>query len=151
MFPTEKAQCKGNHIFEYSIIPFQASEKSKAYKLAYNFSNNPTLAVCTGKHEGVLPINQSFINIQGDFINMSSLKKSEDRDSIIIRLHNLSTEDNCITIKCSNLFTNAYIVNLKEVRQEKVEITNNFITLNMRKKQILSLELEYKRVLPANS
>ena len=140
VFPTDKGQCKGLHSFEYSIIPFLPADKSKAFRLAYNFSNSAGLAICTDKHKGLLPCNNSFFDIQGDFVNISSLKKSEERDSVIIRLHNLSDENNIIDVRCNNVFKNAYIVNLNEERQEKLDIVNGLITIQMRKKQILSIE-----------
>ncbi len=142
VFPTPKGQCKGEQLFEYSIVPYSPHQKSDAYRQGFNFSNNAMVAFCTDKHSGYLPTEQSFVNIEGNFINASAMKKCEERDSIIFRIHNTNVNSELVKSKLNPMFKRAYLTNLNEDRICEVAIENNVIKLDVIGKKIVTIEFE---------
>nr|MDO8133956.1 glycoside hydrolase family 38 C-terminal domain-containing protein [Candidatus Njordarchaeum guaymaensis] len=99
LFPTPDAQCIGNHVFNYSMIPHEKTwNESKAYKHALNFCV-PPIAIVTDKHEGILAPTSSIVDIEPDSMLVTSVKRGEFDDSLIVRFYNQSAEQTQATLK----------------------------------------------------
>ncbi len=89
--PTPTAQCIDQHIFEYAVYPYDASETSlpEIHQLAQEF-NAPlkTFDIAGGK--GSLPQKLSFCRVKGALA--SAYKKAENGDDVILRLYNISDQ-----------------------------------------------------------
>ncbi|MGM9681208.1 MAG: alpha-mannosidase [Eubacteriales bacterium] len=141
VFPTPKAQCKGEYLLEYSVIPYGADRPS-AVNAAYAFAAPSVIAVGADLHEGRLPAGQDFIALDNPMIRMSALKKAEDRDSLIFRIYNLSDSEEDLHVTLGGSFTGAYLTNLNEERISPLTLTDGRLSLTVGKKKIVTLELE---------
>lgn len=141
IFPTPEAQCHGQRQAEYSIIIYSKDDRDKAHKAAYSFSDFSLIASQTGKHTGKLKANTSFIKINADFVRMSCLKKSENRDSLIFRIYNTDENDQNISIEFSPIFKKVFQTNLAEEPLNEIILYNGKIELLIPKKKIITLEL----------
>jgi alpha-mannosidase len=86
MLKTPKAQCIGQHVFEYAAIPHSNGWES-AHNEAYAFTN-PLWAHVTDVHEGTLPLTLSFHHVDIDHLVVSTVKMANDGTGIILRFYN---------------------------------------------------------------
>lgn len=142
VFPTPDAQCQGIQQFEYSIIPHQDNWlRSKVYKDAYNFK----ASLLGYQMNNRIEKNQasSLFTINNDHIVLSGLKKSEERESLILRVYNIAGKDEDVKIKFYEAVENVYITNLKEEREEKINVVNNKFKDRLKKKEIKTYEITF--------
>ncbi|GIV45934.1 MAG: hypothetical protein KatS3mg036_0752 [Ignavibacterium sp.] len=87
------SQCLGKSNYRLAVYPHKGDwQIGEVYREALNF-NNPLSLVQTGKSNGTLPVENSFIKIYPEDLIFSSLKKSEDEDGFVLRVYN-PTEKN---------------------------------------------------------
>ena len=98
-FPAPMMQVKGDHTLEYALIPYAAEEKAAAFENAYGFAQDRFYAIQTGKHEGSYMLNQPIISVEGDFITCTAMKQAEDGTGYILRVCNVSEEDQALKIE----------------------------------------------------
>jgi len=141
VFPTPDAQCFGEHVFEYSIIPHaQKLELSRADIEARAF--NAPLTVIQARKSGDLPSRASFIDLQPQKLVLSCIKKAEDRDGLIVRFYNPYNDEILATLSMLLPVKEAYLCNLAEQRQERLECLDGTITINVPPKKIITCELD---------
>jgi len=150
-----EAQCLGQHIFYYSIIPHKGTWQD-AYREAYTF-NYPLKAVIQNSLEEetlveykkksskvFLSSQHSFINIKPNDLIISAVKKCENRDSLIIRLFNPTEDAIEGSVELSfpeKEIKEAYKTNLNEEREEKLSLYNGCVDLHIRSKGLQTVEL----------
>lgn len=108
---------------------------------AYGHNAPLRMAQC-GQGGGNLPKEMSFIKIQPSSLVISAIKKSEKEESIIVRLFNPTDMDLEGKISCYKRIEKARLVNLNEEPIEDIKVnSHNVITLPVKKKKIVTLEL----------
>ncbi|MBE6621283.1 MAG: hypothetical protein E7625_08015, partial [Ruminococcaceae bacterium] len=140
VFPTPLGQKKGTWTLEYSMIPYQTTDKATAYGLGYVYAGPAALAIGTEKHEGKLPAAADYVRFDNEFIRMSAFKKAEYSDCVILRLFNTSDEAVALTMDVP-AFTGAALTNLGEEKISDLEIKDGKITLDFPAKKIVTIEL----------
>ncbi len=140
---THDAQCLGLHTFEYSIIPIDSDfKKSSAHLKSYSFAF-PPIAIFkfdNYPYEKTLPGRMSFLKTNSTNVVLSSIKIAEDKGGIIIRLYNISDNDERLNLKLYRDFE-IYIANLREDKIKKVKSNNGEVNLTIGKHAILTLYL----------
>ena len=136
------SQCLGNHKFRYAIYPHRGDWKDgDVFRQAYQHNAPLRMAQC-GQGGGNLPKEMSFIEIQPSNLIISALKKSEREESIIVRLFNPTDMDLEGKISCCKKIKKVRLVNLNEEPIKDIKInSHNVITLPVKKKKIVTLEL----------
>jgi len=104
--PTPEAQCLGKYNFEYSFIILNSDKEKEFYEKSRDYLLYP---VAVASHFKIKEWRLMEIP-KGLFL--TTLKISEDREDIIVRLVNM--EDEGIYNLKSNLFKNAYLTDMKE-------------------------------------
>ncbi len=84
--PTPEAQCPGEHIFHYALVPHPGNYLT-AQREAHAF-NSPLRAVCTDPHGGPLPSRASFLEVSPAAVVVSALKSPETGEGMILRIYN---------------------------------------------------------------
>ena len=140
VFPTPLGQKKGTWTLEYSMIPYQTTDKATAYGLGYVYAGPAALAIGTEKHEGKLPAAADYVRFDNEFIRMSAFKKAEYSDCVILRLFNTSEKAVALTMDVP-AFTGAALTNLGEEKISDLEIKDGKITLDVPAKKIVTVEL----------
>ncbi len=138
-----EAQCIGKFVFNYSIIP-HCSSWNKAYKSAYNFRFPPKAFIHSSMEEGKLSDLHSFIRLEPDALSVSAIKKSEQTESLIIRISNPSDSvvGGRIHVDFPGLrIVKAYKANLNEKRMNPLHIDGNWVAIEIPGKGLLTLNL----------
>jgi alpha-mannosidase len=78
---------EGHHEFTYSLYPHgggwrEAGTVRRGYELNY-----PLIAMGAGKHQGTLPPEHSFLQVEEDNVVVTAVKKAEDGDGMVIRFY----------------------------------------------------------------
>jgi mannosylglycerate hydrolase len=91
--PTPEAQCLGKNRAAYSIIPHLGNWlAARSYLIADEYLV-PLYGSVTDAHSGELPLNGGMVELLGEHtLVLSSCKKAEDGDGLILRFWNLAQE-----------------------------------------------------------
>jgi len=87
---TPGAQCLGEHIFEYSIIPFGADLDAGAAQ-AFAFEA-PLRALAVPLSAGTLPPSGSLVSVEPAALVLTSIKPAEAGEGFIVRFYNSADE-----------------------------------------------------------
>ncbi|TWO34633.1 alpha-mannosidase [Seonamhaeicola sediminis] len=126
----------GDHHFEFSITSNEANDA-----LSYQFGNgaNHPLQVSEQKiknNSGVLPASKSFFKVSQPMVRVSTIKKAEDEDALVLRLVEIDGKNSQPTISLPKPASKVIKTNLIEEETEllnlngeniKIEIGNNAI------------------------
>jgi len=132
----ELAQCIGTYTYRYAVIPHAGSYET-SYLEWEDFKTPLRLFADRAPEESVLsdyqdpldgvvlPEAQSFLEIEGRHVLLSAVKKQEDRDTIVVRVHNFGDAETEAVVrpKIPGFKTGAaYEVNLAERRLSKLAV-----------------------------
>jgi hypothetical protein len=82
-------QCPGKHTFRYGIMPHAGSWKDASlWKQADRFTLPFVPAQLGPTSHGSAPRQKSFLDIDGEHVHLSGIKRSENNDAWIVRLFN---------------------------------------------------------------
>ncbi|MEW6455519.1 MAG: glycoside hydrolase family 38 C-terminal domain-containing protein [Acidobacteriota bacterium] len=135
---------RGQHEIEYALFPHKGCWRmNNTPRLAYDY-NNPLIAFLSEKHDGSLPISNSFLNLEPENIILSSLKLSEDDKSIILRTYEAHGKDTEARIVLPFTPEEVFTVDFLEKTKAKVEFSNNTIKIFMPKNKVVTLKIILK-------
>lgn len=131
--------------FEYSIYPHEGDwEEGNVYKEAEALNVPVSAYQVNGITKGGLPQEYSFFSIEPENLVLSAFKKSEDRDSYIMRLFNPTGKKIRGGIKFAVELKEAYLTNLNEERARKLQVEkNNRIGIEAGSNKIITIELNF--------
>jgi len=139
--PTPEAQCLGEHTFSYALIPHQdswaearISQKTKQYKtkvLTKQLKNQP----------GNLSDKYSFIELEGEHLEISAIKKNEFEDKLLIRVYNPTDRKTTGNIKLGFDIHKVYLGKLDESYEEELPY-NDGVEIAIKPKEIKTIILE---------
>ena len=130
--PTPDAQCLGKHVLRYAVLPYQANwSKAKAWRQAHQH-NVPVRTVLTGIHKGELPEAQSLASVSPGNLVVTTLKKAEKSDSLVVRVLNTTPDAVEANVTISREFKSAVLANLNEEPvEENLTVEGNTVTFPM--------------------
>jgi alpha-mannosidase len=138
----ELAQCLGRHEWTYSVYPHTGDWTNGVFEQAEDL-NLPLEAAQVGPHEGTLPKSMSFVEIQGANLQVTALKRHEDRDNtFIIRLFNPTEKSVSGKLKLFKTIKRAWLTNLNEERRDEIQPKSDTLALSVGKKKIVTVEFE---------
>ena len=146
VFPEMKlAQSLGINEWRYAIMPHKGTwEEGDLYRETDKFLLKLETAQA-GKGGGSLPKELSFVEITSEKIALSAMKKSEERDSLILRLYNPTMESVDTELKFYNKIREVWLTNMNEERREKLDITDkNVIALSFGHKKVQTVEIVFE-------
>jgi len=137
----ESSQSLGEFNYRYAFLPHTDMwDKACLYNEALIF--NAPMHICQfGKQAGILPMQKSFLEVEGNNLVLSSVKKAEDRDSIIVRLYNPTGSDVDGNIKIGFDFLEVYMVNLNEERIRRQPVNKKSIAVKVTSGRIINFEI----------
>ena len=138
----ELAQCIGPHEWTYAIYPHQGDWTQGCFAEAEDL-NLPLESAQAGPHKGPLPKAMSFLEIEGDNLQITAFKRPEDRKSgYVVRFFN--PKDRAVTAKLKvwKPIKKAWLTNLDEERRETLKPEGNVLKLKVAKKKIVTIEFQ---------
>ncbi len=169
LLPAPGAQCPGEHVFEYAILP-HAGDWQAVQRFARNYTA-PLHLARADTHEGMElrempfigvdldwynqvakpipwpregrnPDSLSFLSLEPDSLILSAVRRSADGQGVIVRFYNPTAGPVTASLTSWRPILTAYRLNLNEERQEVLDTSDRHrVTLSVRGGQIVTCEL----------
>ncbi|MCZ6918487.1 MAG: glycosyl hydrolase-related protein [Gemmatimonadetes bacterium] len=140
MLATPEAQCLGWQHFRYAVLPFAGDDvaadvmgHSRAYR-------SPPLAI-QGVEDQAIPGGGSFLKKATTRTCISAVKKHQTRDSLIVRLFNLTATPVGESLTLGRGVQGAWLVNLLEERLEQLPNEGRRVDVMVGPHAIVSVEI----------
>ncbi|MBI5093487.1 MAG: hypothetical protein HZB26_13730, partial [Candidatus Hydrogenedentes bacterium] len=138
----ELAQCIGPHEWTYAIYPHKGDWTNGVFAEAEDL-NLPLEAAQCGPHKGTLPKSLSFIELENDLLQLTALKRHEDRaDTYVARIFNPTNKAVQGRLKVFRKVKKAWLTNLNEERRKELKPTGSTVALSVGKKKIVTVEFQ---------
>ncbi|MHC2995634.1 MAG: hypothetical protein IBV53_09065 [Candidatus Atribacteria bacterium] len=139
--PTPEAQCLGEHIFYYALIPHQGnwddtciSQRTRQYK-------TKILTQQLKNQSGNLPSSFSFVQLEGNYLEISTIKKNEFEDKLVVRVYNPTNRETTGKIKLGFNIHKVYLGRLDESYEEELPY-NDGVEIELKPKEIKTIIFE---------
>ncbi len=134
---------RGKHQFAYSLYPHKGSWKeADTVQQGYEF-NYPLLAFFADPHSGELPSSLSFFKASPSNIVLATIKKAEDRETLVLRLYESEGVETEALIEFFRRPKKIYELDLMENRLNSVPSGKKSFSLKFGKSEIKTIELVY--------
>ncbi len=134
---------RGKHKFSYGLYPHKGDWKEADTVLrGYEF-NYPLQAFITDSHPGDLPPSFTFFKTSPSNIILVTVKKAEDRESLILRLYESEGKETEALVEFFRTPNKIYELDLLENRLHSVPAKENSLSLKFGKSEIKTLEFVY--------
>ncbi len=140
------SQSLGEHEFNYFVYPHKGNWDSGDVMQEADSFNVPLEIAQAGPYKGSLPKKFSFIELKGKGLMLSTIKKAEDSDNIIVRVYNPTKRKIACELKLFRNIAKADFVNLNEkvLNSSELKIYKNKISFEARAKKIITLKIKVK-------
>ncbi len=144
--PTPEAQCPGAHTFRYSVIPHIGTwEEAEVWRDAHNFVAPLRCATTAFSDSGRPGDRMSWISIDPASLVVTTVKKAEGDDALIVRLFNIASAqvDGCLTAGAK--LASVCLTNLNEepLSDGELPVEDGCVCLKARPRQIVTLKLTF--------
>lgn len=109
----ERSQALGRHEVRYCVVPHAGTWTGAVVREAERM-NCPLLTVQAGRHGGTLPPTLSLLEVTPHDVELSAIKKAEDRETLIVRLCNPTDQPHETTLTLFKAIKTARLVTLEE-------------------------------------
>lgn len=139
---------QGYHEFTYSLFPHAGGWK-EALTVREGFNLNYKLsAVQAQNHEGMLPPQQSFFQIDGENVVLTAVKRAEDDNSLIARFYEWNGKNGDVKITVPRGIQSAEETNLMEKPAGSLVVQNSTVTVPTKAYEIKTVKLHYSSAAP---
>lgn len=121
---------KGNHSMEFSIFPHQPGWQN-GYQKALQANEKLITVFNPVSKSGKLPVHFSFLSVDNPHSPVSTLKKSEDDDNLIIRLYDQEGRDKSVRINFFKNLSGAGHTNLIEEDEKIIPTLEKGMTVKL--------------------
>ncbi len=140
------SQSLGEHEFNYFVYPHKGNwDKGEVMHEADCF-NVPIDIAQAGPHKGNLPKAFSFVELKGKGLMLSTIKKAEDSDDVVVRIYNPTKRKIKGELKLFKIPSEAILVNLNEEKLKvgKLKTNRNKIFIEAKAKKIITIKIKFK-------
>ncbi|HVR72077.1 MAG TPA: glycosyl hydrolase-related protein [Vicinamibacteria bacterium] len=143
--PTPGAQCPGRHEFRLAFEPRAAPPSAAALlRSARSWLHPPRLAPAAAG--GRWPARLSLISVTsegpaGGAAVVSALKKTDDRESLLLRLFNPGGEEVRVRVRCALPIARAFAVDFLERTQQEIPAAQGQVSLALPGGRVQTVEL----------
>jgi mannosylglycerate hydrolase len=127
--------------YGYALMPHTGRWEQAGVCAAAAAFNAPMHVCQFGKQKGKLPLNHSFLELRGENLILSSVKKSEDRDALHVRFYNPTSKDVDGTLVVGFDVKQAHIVSLNEEVQQALTLKGRQVQFKAGHGKIITIEL----------
>jgi alpha-mannosidase len=131
------AQLPGRHLFDYAIVP-HAGGWEQAYAEAHRFAT-PLRARWNPRGCGTLPPRASFLELEGEGIVVSALKRAEDGEGAVVRLYNTLDSSTHGRLRLTEPWSRAELADMKEEVLGPADAHDGWVEIRLRPNQIVTL------------
>ena len=141
---------EGHHEFTYSLYAHAGSWRDaltvrRGYELNYKL-----LAMPSQKHEGTLPSQHSFVQVEPDNVVLTAIKKSEDDNSLVLRFYEWAGREADVKLRLPAGMQAASEIDLMEEPTVDLAVRDDAITVHTKPYEIKTLKVRFSTgALPA--
>lgn len=139
-YPNPSAD-RGLHRFTYSLYPHTGNVTAGGTIQQGYLLNMPLQAVAVSPTSGTIPNDFSLVSCDSENICVETVKKAELDDSVIVRLYDAYNQKSQPTLTFGFDFKEAYVCNLIEENEAKLNFTGRSITLPVKNFEIVTIKL----------
>ncbi|MGH9497298.1 MAG: alpha-mannosidase, partial [Candidatus Sulfotelmatobacter sp.] len=134
---------EGHHEFTYSLYPHSGGWKDaltirQGYEVNYKLIPMPV-----EKHAGALAAEHSFVQTKSDNVIVTSVKKSEDDNSLIVRFYEWAGKQGEVTLQLPPGAESASETNLMEKAENGLSVHNNSVTVGTKPYAIQTIKVQF--------
>ncbi|MGA8152017.1 MAG: alpha-mannosidase [Terriglobales bacterium] len=134
---------EGQHEFTYSLYPHsgtwrEAQTVRRGYELNYKL-----VAMQTGKHQGALPAQHSFVRIEPDNVVLTAVKKAEDGSSLVLRFYEWAGHAADVKLQVPPGAQSAAETNLMEKTVGPLPLQNDTVTVPTKPYEIKTVTVQF--------
>jgi len=133
---------RGDHSFEYSLYPHKGKvEESETVYKGYEF-NYPLITLITDSHQGVLPLEKSFVHVTPQNVIITSIKQAEENENaLIITMYESKGNDSRVEVNLP--FTPSKIVetNFLEEDGKNIKVNSDKLIIEIKGKETKLIKL----------
>jgi alpha-mannosidase len=134
---------EGHHEFTYSLYPHNGNWRDaqtvrRGYELNYKL-----IAVQPHKHEGALPGEHSFVQVEPDNVVLTAVKKSEDDDSLVLRFYEWAGKEADVKLQLPPGAQSAFETDLMERSIAELAVHNNAVAVHTKPYEIKTLKVRF--------
>ncbi|MBI4558074.1 MAG: hypothetical protein HY706_10880 [Candidatus Hydrogenedentes bacterium] len=130
------SQCPGEHEFRYWIYPHKGRWDTGCVYEQVERLCVPLEPAQTGVHKGDLPQRHGFMNLEGDNLAVSAIKRSEDGEGIVVRVFNPTDSARQGRLTFARKIKHAEDVTLEEIGKKKLSTTGKSVRFRLGRKKI---------------
>jgi alpha-mannosidase len=135
----------GEHKFALALLPHKGEWKqAHAMRAGYDF-NQPLLARVLQQHTGLLPAQYSFFSIEPATVMLSTLKKSEDDDSWVVRVYETTGTPVTATLSLPFAATAVSEVSIVEWEEKPTPLAGAKISVNLNAWEVKTLKIRGRK------
>lgn len=140
-YPNAEAD-KEEHYFTYSIYPHMHDYRlgnvvGEAYDLNVNL-----LGVYASKHQGQLPLSNSYATLDADNVIIEVIKEAEDDESVILRMYEAFNKRTNTTLTFNSNIVSLYECDLMENNLNEVNFVDDKVELEFKPFEIKTLKVK---------
>ena len=134
---------EGHHEFTYSLYPHSGTWRdAKTVRRGYEL-NYRLLAVPSQKHQGTLPSEHSFVQVESDNVVLTAIKKSEDDDSLVLRFYEWAGRESDVKLHLPPGAQSASETDLMERSIADLAVHNDSVTVHTKPYEIKTLKVRF--------
>ncbi len=136
---------EGHHEFAYSLYPHSGTWRDaqtvrRGYELNYKL-----LAVPSQKHEGILPSDHSFVQVESENVVLTAMKRSEDDDSLILRFYEWAGKEADVKLQLPRGAQSVSETDLMERPMADLAVHGNAVTVHTKPYEIKTVKVQFAR------
>ncbi|MBD3368727.1 MAG: hypothetical protein GF405_11240 [Candidatus Eisenbacteria bacterium] len=140
--PTPDAQCQGPGAFRYAVLPYAGDWVSAGVKRMSRLWRAPVLTM-QGVRDLHVPGGTGLVRTTSDAVSVTAVKRHEKRDTLIVRLYNLTGEPVRERLEFGLEPDSAWTCDLLERRGAPVVVNGRDIVLDLGPHQIATVEVAF--------
>jgi alpha-mannosidase len=134
---------EGHHEFTYSLYPHAATWKEaltirQGYELNYKLLTMPTEA-----HQGSLPGEHSFVQVQSDNVVLTAVKKAEDDNTLILRFYEWAGKESDVKLQLPPGAQSAQDADLMERPTVDLPLRSGAVTVHTKPYEIKTVKVKF--------
>jgi alpha-mannosidase len=142
LVPTPDALELKSYTFEYAVQPHDGDwRQAEMYKQAQDFHRLPIAIQANAR--GELPTEYSFLKLSPHNLILSTLKKAEDSDGVILRFFETTGEVTQAEVELFRAIKRLTLVDLLEREEDELPFEGNRFSLEVKPFEIVTLKLEF--------
>jgi alpha-mannosidase len=135
------SQMLGTHTLDLALLSFTAEDGLTSVMRAAREFTVPLPAMTTQGHAGVIALDQPLFAVEGQGVDVTAVKLCEERATLLLRMVNLSDEEQNVVVSSHVACTEVYRLTLAEERQERLPRTSEGgVALHLMPRQIATVE-----------